>query len=62
MPGGAQAASVPLTSCSPDEGTARQRASYGRENLSRLVALKDRYDPSNTFSLNANIPASAHAG
>lgn len=42
----------------PDEGTRRVRASFGEEKLSRLVALKDRYDPENIFSLNVNIPPS----
>ncbi len=43
----------------PDEGGARLRASYGEEKFSRLVALKDKYDPQNVFALNANIPPSA---
>lgn len=42
----------------PDQGAARLRASHGEEQVRRLVALKDRYDPENVFSLNANIPAS----
>ena len=41
-----------------DEGTTRLRASYGEEKFQRLVALKDRYDPTNVFSLNHNVPPS----
>jgi hypothetical protein len=40
-----------------DEGTAGVEAAYG-ERLKRLTALKDRYDPTNFFRLNANIPPS----
>jgi hypothetical protein len=40
-----------------DEGAAGVRAAYG-ERLQRLTALKDRYDPTNFFRLNANIPPS----
>jgi hypothetical protein len=38
-----------------DEGAAGVEAAYG-DRLGRLTALKDRYDPSNFFRLNANIP------
>jgi FAD/FMN-containing dehydrogenase len=37
-----------------DEGEERVRASYGG-NYERLVALKNKYDPTNLFRLNANI-------
>jgi FAD/FMN-containing dehydrogenase len=39
----------------PDEGAARIRATYGA-NFDRLAKLKQRYDPTNLFRLNANIP------
>lgn len=32
-------------------------AAYG-ERLQRLTALKDRYDPTNFFRMNANLPPS----
>ena len=37
-----------------DEGEERVRAAYG-DNYERLVALKNKYDPTNFFRLNANI-------
>jgi hypothetical protein len=40
-----------------DEGAAGVRTAYG-DRLARLTALKDRYDPSNVFRLNPNIPPS----
>jgi Berberine and berberine like len=40
-----------------DEGAAGVDAAYG-ERLGRLTALKDRWDPTNVFWLNANIPPS----
>jgi FAD/FMN-containing dehydrogenase len=40
-----------------DEGMAGVKAAYG-DSLARLVALKDRYDPTNVFRLNVNIPPS----
>jgi hypothetical protein len=39
-----------------DEGAAR--SSYGLETYTRLVALKDEYDPTNVFRLNQNIEPS----
>jgi FAD/FMN-containing dehydrogenase len=38
-----------------DEGAAGVEAAYG-DRLKRLTALKDRYDPTNFFCMNANIP------
>mgnify|MGYP003392134273 CR=1 FL=1 len=38
-----------------DEGEDRIKASYGRSNYERLVALKQKYDPTNFFRLNQNI-------
>jgi hypothetical protein len=44
-----------------DEGAAGVQDAYG-ERLKRLTALKDRYDPTNFFRLNANIPPSPPGG
>ena len=40
-----------------EEGEERVRAAYG-DNYERLVALKNKYDPTNFFRLNANIEPS----
>jgi hypothetical protein len=37
-----------------DEGAQRIRANYGM-NYDRLVKLKNKYDPTNPFRLNANV-------
>ncbi len=37
-----------------DEGEAVARAAYG-DNYDRLVALKNKYDPTNFFRMNQNI-------
>ena len=42
-----------------DEGPTGVRAAFGAK-LDRLVALKDRYDPTNFFRLNQNIEPSGH--
>jgi FAD/FMN-containing dehydrogenase len=39
-----------------DEGEDRIRAAYPSETWERLVAVKRRYDPTNLFRLNQNIP------
>jgi FAD/FMN-containing dehydrogenase len=39
-----------------NEGEARVREAYPRPIWDRLVAIKDRYDPTNLFRLNQNIP------
>jgi hypothetical protein len=40
-----------------DEGVEGVRAAYG-DRLSRLTALKDRFDRDNVFRMNANVPPS----
>jgi FAD/FMN-containing dehydrogenase len=44
-----------------DEGPAGVQAAYGAR-LGRLTALKDRWDPTNFFRMNANIPPSRRSG
>ena len=44
----------------PSAGEARLKATYG-DNYARLVQLKNQYDPTNLFRLNANIKPTAHA-
>ena len=41
------------------EGEERVQAAFGPEKFARLRALKDRYDPTNLFHLNQNVPPSA---
>jgi FAD/FMN-containing dehydrogenase len=40
----------------------RVRAAYSPEDWQRLVALKDRRDPTNLFRFNRNIPPSLSMG
>jgi FAD/FMN-containing dehydrogenase len=44
-----------------EEGEDRVREAYG-EHYERLVALKDKYDPTNLFRLNQNIRPTAQSG
>ncbi len=43
-----------------DEGAAGVRRAYSAAKLARLTAVKDAYDPDNTFHLNHNIAPSGH--
>jgi FAD/FMN-containing dehydrogenase len=43
-----------------DEGQAGVRRAYPPEKLARLTAVKDNWDPDNTFHLNHNIRPSSH--
>ena len=38
-----------------NEDEERVRAAYGAQKFERLVALKNKYDPTNLFRLNQNI-------
>jgi FAD/FMN-containing dehydrogenase len=44
-----------------DEGETRVRAAYPGTTWDRLAKIKARYDPTNLFRLNQNIPPAAHA-
>ena len=39
-----------------DEGEARVREAYPGSTWDRIAAIKARYDPTNLFRLNQNIP------
>jgi FAD/FMN-containing dehydrogenase len=45
-----------------DEGGARVREAYPGSTWDRLVAIKARYDPTNLFRLNQNIPPAIERG
>jgi hypothetical protein len=42
-----------------DEGEARVREAYPGATWDRLVAINTRYDPTNLFHINQNIPPAA---
>lgn len=42
-----------------DEPQEQVEAAYGREKYQRLVALKNKYDPTNLFRMNQNIMPAA---
>lgn len=42
-----------------EDAAERVAEAYGASKLKRLVALKDKWDPTNVFHLNANIEPSA---
>jgi FAD/FMN-containing dehydrogenase len=44
-----------------DEGEARIRAAYPGSTWDRLAAIKSRYDPTNLFRLNQNVPPAVQA-
>lgn len=44
-----------------EEGPGRVEAAFGPEKFARLQALKDKWDPTNLFRHNQNIPPSAEA-
>ena len=44
------------TACSRPKGPARVRQAYPGKTYDRLVAIKRRYDPTNLFHRNQNIP------
>ena len=44
-----------MNNLSNDEEESRVRSAYGG-NYERLVGLKNKYDPTNLFRLNQNIP------
>ena len=44
-----------------DEGEARVRAAYPGTTWDRLSVIKGRYDPTNLFRLNQNIPPTPEA-
>ena len=47
---------APTSTSSVDEGEERIRAAYPGSTWDRLAAVKARYDPTNLFRLNQNIP------
>jgi hypothetical protein len=44
-----------------DEGEGHVRAGYSSAKYAQLVALKDKYDPTNLFRINQNIAPSGAA-
>ena len=54
-----QATPAPTSNFLGDEGEARVRDAYPGATWDRLRAIKARYDPTNLFRLNQNIPPAA---
>ena len=44
-----------------DEGASRARTGYSAAKYGRLVAMKDKFDPDNLFSVNENIKPSGNS-
>jgi len=59
---GGRASSGAYVNFLADEGEARIREAYPKPTWDRLASIKARYDPTNLFRLNQNIPPAATRG